>query len=120
MSISVGIDIVQVARFEDLLSSGNVLNTVFSHREQKFSVVSLAGNWAIKESFIKAFGGKVPAFDLRDLEVLRSALGVPILDTPSELLRSYVNRVLSLSLAHDADYCIGVVIAQSEVEKNCE
>jgi holo-[acyl-carrier protein] synthase len=114
LSFSVGIDIVNIPRFKALLQAGSISPTVFSQQEIVLRIESLAGNFAVKESFIKAFHGTIPAFDLSTLEVLRNSMGVPVLKTVNPVLLSYTRRVISISMSHDVDYCFALVVAQQE------
>jgi holo-[acyl-carrier protein] synthase len=110
--VSLGVDIVNIPRFQSLLESGTFSNSVFSPNEMRLPIESLAGNFAIKESFIKAFKGEVPPFDFDTLEVLRDLSGAPMLRTSNPSLLRYVSKVIALSMSHDIDYCVGIVLVQ--------
>jgi phosphopantetheine--protein transferase-like protein len=112
LPISLGIDIVNIPRFRKLICEENFKRTLFSDRESHMADESLAGNFAIKESFIKAFRGNLLNFDFPELEVLRDKSGAPFLFTRKKSLVSHVDKVLSISISHDVEYCVGVVIAQ--------
>ena len=89
-NIFIGIDIVEVDRIDKLLlKSGELFkNRVFTTLEQKYCdsksspSIHYAGRFAAKESVIKAVkssGYKIP-IPLKDIEILPSDSGAPIVD----------------------------------------
>lgn len=110
MSMSLGVDIVNIPRFKHFLQDENRARVLFSPRELLMSTESLAGNFAVKESFVKAFSGTIPLFQFPELEVLRNQDGAPYMFTENEILLKYVGRIVSISISHDVDYSIGVIL----------
>lgn len=108
---SVGIDIVNIPHFISIIELNNLKSRLFSEAELNLPNQSLAGNFAIKESIVKAFGG-YPLYPFSKIEVLRDSRGAPYLRAESLKEKKLISRVLSLSISHDVDYCVGVVIVK--------
>ena len=79
MMISVGSDILEIARVERLQKKGRV-ERIFTEEERRQSegkLSRLAGDFSVKEAVSKCFGTGVRSFSLLDIEVLRDSLGKP-------------------------------------------
>ena len=79
MKISVGSDILEIARVERLQEKSG-LDRIFTEEERRQSegrASRLAGDFSVKEAVAKAFGTGVRDFSLLDIEVLRDKLGKP-------------------------------------------
>ncbi|MEZ5157776.1 MAG: 4'-phosphopantetheinyl transferase superfamily protein [Candidatus Nanopelagicales bacterium] len=104
-----GTDIVQVSRLavEVEQLGADLLDRIFTSAEQRRCggrIESLAARWAAKEAAIKALGWQLQDVDLRTIEVIGS-------DRPAIVLHGTSETVLAVSLAHDGDYAIAVVVA---------
>ena len=104
----VGTDIVHVPRLaqqvEDL--GQDFLARVFTPQELAAcagSVERLAARWAAKEAVIKALGWELQDVALTDIEVTGEGRPRVVLHT--------TGAVLDVSLSHDGEYAIAVVIA---------
>lgn len=81
----IGIDHVEVAKFESVLEKrkGRFLNRVFTDKEQELAdnhnfVLTLSGKYAAKEAFFKALGPKkLSGITWKDIEVLNEKSGKP-------------------------------------------
>lgn len=108
-----GIDIVKIKRLKEATERwGNrFLERVFTEDELRYCLSkkacyeSLAVRFAAKEAFIKALGKRI---DLRLIEIKNEPSGKPYLDIKSHLL----NNKIHLSLSHDGEYAIAVVIME--------
>ena len=79
MKISVGSDILEIARVERLQEKSG-LDRIFTEEERRQSegrASRLAGDFSVKEAVAKTFGTGVRNFSLLDIEVLRDKLGKP-------------------------------------------
>jgi holo-[acyl-carrier-protein] synthase len=103
----IGIDIVEVARIERLreVYGDKFLNKVFTGREldyvmgKKRSAESLAGRFAAKEAFMKAWGRRLP---WKGIEVRPGERGNPYILFEGE-------RFDEVSISHERSYAVSVV-----------
>lgn len=117
MIIGIGIDVVDLARFERAIArTPRLLERLFAESERSKPVHSLAARFAAKEALIKALGG--PAM-LRwhDMEVVNDRDGNPGFAlhgaTAAEAAARGITRI-HLSMSHDAGIATAFVIAESE------
>ena len=123
--MSVGVDLVDVPGFAEQLAdraSGFVEGT-FTPLEQRTAQGDpsrLAARYAAKEAFIKAWSGSrrglpplLGAVDLREIEVVDDGYGRPALTLHGTLAGVVGPCTTSLSLSHDGDSAIAVVLFQS-------
>jgi holo-[acyl-carrier protein] synthase len=116
--VSVGIDLVDVERFQNVLTRRpSLVNRVFTSREQAESngqPERLAARFAAKEAFLKSLGMGIGAARWSDIEVCRSASGAPSLairDSASILATASGYRHFDVSLTHTETTAGAVVIA---------
>lgn len=118
--MTVGIDLIEIARIKKSIENPNFLARVFSPAELKFfsersfAPQTIAANFCVKEAFAKAMGTGVRGFSLNEITVLRDVLGAPFIMTEGkakELLESKKLR-LSVSISHTENYATAVVIAE--------
>lgn len=117
MIVGIGIDVVDLARFERAIArTPRLLERLFAESERSKPVHSLAARFAAKEALIKALGG--PAM-LRwhDMEVVNDRDGNPGFAlhgaTAAEAAARGITRI-HLSMSHDAGIATAFVIAESE------
>ncbi|WP_342319147.1 holo-ACP synthase [Corynebacterium mayonis] len=124
----IGTDIVHVPGFaEQLDSPGSRFTAVFTDRELRTCkdkpnrAASLAGRWAAKEAYIKAWSqslyGSPPAISPEDvnfaeIEVVPDAFGRVALVLRGRIAR-HGPAAVSLSISHDADYAVAVCLIAS-------
>ena len=101
----IGIDLVNIAEFQRRLEQSGGVEMVFidSELSQNQSMESLAGVFAAKEAFMKAIGKKI---DWHDVWIEKTASGQPFLAS----LALAPNQTASVSISHDGDYAIAVVL----------
>jgi holo-[acyl-carrier protein] synthase len=113
--VGVGIDVVDVARFEATLArSGRLAERLFTAPERGLPPASLAARFAAKEALAKALGAPAGLRWL-DATVHRGDDGRPHLEvTGSVAARAEALGVTSLhvSLSHDAGIASAVVVAE--------
>lgn len=121
---SVGIDLVHIAGFrEQLARPGSTFERVFSAQELRVAATKpdralhLAGRWAAKEAFIKAWSqslyGRPPlmgpdAVDFSEIEVIPDRWGRVALRVRGEVAAHAGRPRTSLSISHDGDYAVAV------------
>jgi holo-[acyl-carrier protein] synthase len=115
MIVGIGVDIVDVGRFERAVArTPRLVERLFTTAERHNSVRSLAARFAAKEAFIKAMGGSGES-SWHEMEVVTAASGAPRLNLTGRAANlAATNGVtnLQLSLAHDGDQAIAFVVAE--------
>ena len=89
----VGIDMVEIERFKHSLKNEHFIHRVFSKKEIDccpHRLISLAGNFAVKEALVKALGTGMRGITFRDIEVLRDELGKPYVNLSDKIKEKVV------------------------------
>ena len=116
MIYGVGVDLVDLARFERAIEkTPELIEKIFDSSEREGSVQSLAGRFAAKEALIKAVGD---ASGLKWHEVLvsKDSLGKPLLTTVGSSAAFVAERgitSLHVSISHDAGQAMAFVVAEA-------
>ena len=126
MIYGIGIDLVELHRIEQTLErqprfAGRILTQIEQERYQSLSghrqIEYLAGRFAAKEAFVKAFGTGIGAeVSWLDLEVLNEASGRPVMTGPFE-------GTIHLSITHSDHYAAAQVLLEkrsSDVSTNLD
>ena len=112
--IKVGTDIVQISRINEKLSQrilGDKELQIFnSLKTERRKLEFLAGRFAVKESFVKATGNRLIEF--KSINILMDESGEPYPD--DETKKMFGEYEISLSIAHEKEYAIAVVILNRE------
>lgn len=115
MILGIGVDIVDIARFEAALErTPRLRERLFTEAERPLTVPSLAARFAAKEAVAKALGAPRGLGHL-EAEVLRDALGKPELRLTgrvAEVAYELGVKRWHLSLSHDAGVAVAYVIAE--------
>ncbi|CAN5338843.1 holo-ACP synthase [soil metagenome] len=122
MIIGIGVDVVDLARFERALErTPKLRDRLFAEREQRpggrvLHLRSLAGRFAAKEAFMKALGEST-GVQWHDMQVVADSHGNPSLEL-SGAARSLaevrgITRV-HLSMSHDAGVAVAYVVAEAK------
>ena len=124
MVFGIGVDIVEIARFERFLKEGNdaLFQRLFTETEiaycaaKKHAAQHYALRFAAKESFLKAMGtGLRDGLSWKDLEVVNDSLGKPELRLCGRALQMFQEKGLTscfLSLSHDAGGAVAMVVLE--------
>ena len=124
MVFGLGVDIVEIARFERFLKEGNdpLFQRLFTPVEmaycggKKLAAQHYALRFAAKESFLKALGtGLRDGLSWKDMEVVNDPLGKPELrlyGRAQELSRDLGLGACFLSLSHDAGSAVAMVVLE--------
>jgi holo-[acyl-carrier protein] synthase len=115
--VGVGIDVVDVSRFEQILDRRPALrDRLFTTVERSLPVASLAARFAAKEAVAKALGAP-SGLNWQDCEVVSAASGRPGLRLRGTVAAAAASRgveIWHVSLSHDAGIASAVVIAERE------
>lgn len=113
----IGIDLLELKRIKELLSrQPNFTNRILTEKEnahfQKLSkhrqIEFLAGRFAAKEAFSKAFGSGIGGeLSFLDIEILPNANNKPIVET-----NHYPGKI-HLSISHSDEFAVAQVILES-------
>ena len=114
--IGVGIDVADIARFEEaLVRTPSLLGRLFTPAEASRPPASLAARFAAKEALAKALGAPV-GMAWHDAEVVSEESGRPRFDLRGTVLARANDlgvRSVHLSLSHDAGIASAVVVLES-------
>ncbi|KZX21015.1 holo-ACP synthase [Rathayibacter tanaceti] len=116
MIVGIGVDVVDLARFErSLLRTPRLRERLFAESERELPVASLAGRFAAKEALIKALGDSAGA-GWHDMVVERDQHGNPSFALHGAARVTAEERGIStvhLSMTHDAGVACAFVVAES-------
>ena len=116
MIVGLGLDLVEVARFERaLIRSPRLIERLFVPAERVLPAQSLAARFAAKEALAKALGSP-GNLRWRDCWVEQNTAGFPSLVTTGSVTARMGEigvTSLHLSLTHDAGVAAAIVIAQN-------
>lgn len=125
MILRTGVDLVEIARFEQALQrhGQRFLERIFTQQEldevgnHQGRIASLAARFAAKEAVSKAFGTGIGQIYWREIEILRGPEREPVLHLHGNSVRLAEEQNLttwSLSLSHTEQYAIAMVVAVGE------
>jgi len=117
MIVGIGIDVVDIARFERSIERTPALvDRLFAESERDRPARSLAARFAAKESLIKALGGHA-VIRWHDMRVVQDAEGNPDFELSGALSQHVrelgIDRV-HLSMSHDAGIASAFVVLESD------
>ena len=118
MVVGIGVDIVDVARFERALErTPRLADRLFGKAfDPAMTGASLAARFAAKEATLKALGGHIGGFRWTDIQVVGDKGQTPQLSlTGSTHARAAQKDISSqhLSLSHDGGMAIAFVVMES-------
>lgn len=115
MIIGIGVDLVDIPRFEDIIArTPRLVERLFAPAERLLPPRSLAARYAAKEALIKALGGS-DGVHWVDIEVSSEPSGKPVFSLSGSTADVVVDRgirALHLSMSHDAGLAIAYVTAE--------
>lgn len=116
MIVGVGIDVVDIARFQERIASNPRLGArLFTPDELGLRPESMAARFAAKEALAKALGAPV-GLRWTDATVVREADGRPHLEVTGTVAARAAELGVTrfhLSLSHDAGIASAVVVAEA-------
>ena len=115
MIVGLGVDVVDLARFERAVArTPRLKERLFAESERMLPLRSLAGRFAAKEALIKALGGD-EGLSWLDLVIAPGASGDPAFVIDGHLAEVLARRnidALHISMSHDAGVAVATVIAE--------
>ncbi len=122
MIIGLGIDFVNVNRMRHWTKTDGIIQRFFHPGEidaafsrGSSSILSFAARFAAKEAFGKALGTGLKGLKLTDIEVKNNHNGKPDIilhETALEAFMDLGGRTVHLSLSHENDAAVAVVIIE--------
>ncbi len=121
MIIGVGVDIVEIDRFKELLEKwgDHFLKKIFTEREidyclsKRNSHQHLAGRFAVKEAISKAIStGWAGNFRWKDVEVLNDKSGKPFVSFHNKLKEELNSCCVHISISHSNNYAVAFAIIE--------
>ena len=121
MIVGIGVDVVDIARFErGLIRTPALKDRLFAESEQTrdgadMPLRSLAGRFAAKEALIKALGDS-SGVTWHDMRVVSNELGNPgfeLHDSTRAIADARGITAIHLSMSHDAGFAVAYVVAES-------
>ncbi len=117
MIVGIGIDLVDISRFERTLErTPRLLERLFSPAERLLKPRSLAARYAAKEALIKALGGS-DGVHWTEIEITPEASGRPwftLTGSTADVVAARGIATLHLSMSHDAGFATAYVVAEAE------
>ena len=117
MIVGIGVDLVDIARFERTIErTPRLIERLFSGSERILKPHSLAARYAAKEALIKALGGS-DGVHWTEIEVASEASGRPhfvLTGSTAAVIAERGITAVHLSLSHDAGLATAYVIAESD------
>lgn len=116
MIVGIGVDLVDIPRFErSLTRTPRLIERLFAPPERVLKPHSLAARYAAKEALIKALGGS-EGVHWTEIEVASEPSGRPVFALSGETATTVDARgitALHLSLSHDAGLATAYVVAEA-------
>lgn len=118
MIYGIGTDLIEVERVQKAYAKESFRKKIYTEQEQQLiaeNAQRAAGNFAIKESVVKAFGtgfGKISAIDI---EVLREPSGKPYVmlhGSAKELAEAEHIWQVHVSISNTKEYAVGYVVME--------
>ncbi len=115
MIVGIGVDLVDIPRFErSLTRTPRLLERLFAPAERALKPHSLAARYAAKEALIKALGGS-DGVHWTEIEIASEPSGRPVFALSGETASTVEGRGITtvhLSLSHDAGLATAYVVAE--------
>jgi holo-[acyl-carrier protein] synthase len=119
MNISIGIDCLEIERFQKVLDKPNMINRIFTEKEIEYCTSKVKPNshfavrFAGKEAVIKAFSDMNIQVNMKDIEILNNSLGVPQVK-----VKSIKGFTIKISLSHSENIAIAQAIVINLKDEN--
>ncbi|OHD12137.1 MAG: holo-[acyl-carrier-protein] synthase [Spirochaetes bacterium GWD1_27_9] len=118
----IGVDIVEVKRFDRLKENESFLKKVFTEKEMAYCLKKkaasecLAVRFAAKEAFAKALGtGFTKGIHFNEIEILKDENGKPyfiLYNTTKEYFDKLSCKNIHLSLSHERSHAVAMVVIE--------
>lgn len=115
MIVGIGVDLVDVARFEAAIQNTPKLkDRLFTEGEKTLTGYSLAARFAAKEALMKAVG-KAQGLSFQEVEITKDEFGKPGFELSGQSKTTVSEKGIAnlhLSLSHDGGMAVAYVIAE--------
>jgi holo-[acyl-carrier protein] synthase len=115
MIVGIGVDLVDVARFETAIANTPKLKErLFTDGEKSLNSYSLAARFAAKEALMKAVG-KAQGLSFQEVQIVKDENGKPSFELSGQSEKTVLAKGIAnlhLSLSHDGQMAIAYVIAE--------
>ncbi len=115
--IGIGVDIIEIQRFQNNTNKKSFLNKIYTEREQQMlknkKIESYAGNFAVKEAVVKALGTGFVNIKPTDIEILRNGKNAPYVNLYNNAKSTFLSlggNQINVSISHNKSSVIGFVI----------
>lgn len=118
MIYGIGTDLIEVERIQKAYEKESFRKKVYTEQEQQLiaeNAQRAAGNFAVKESVVKAFGTGFGKISPIDIEVLRESSGKPYVilhGAAKELKESEGILQVHVSISNIKEYAMGYVVME--------
>ena len=123
MIVGIGVDLVDIARFERTIErTPRLLERLFSEAERLLKPHSLAARYAAKEALIKALGGS-DGVHWTEIEITPEPSGRPwftLSGSTAEVVARRGITTVHLSMSHDAGFATAYVVAETSGAESVE
>lgn len=120
MIVGIGTDLVEIKRMEKAYLRSGFAERVFTEKERELigaCAARAAGNFAVKEAVVKAFGTGFRKVSPQEIEVLRDKAGKPyaLLFGQAEKKATELGiDCLHVSISNEREYAIAFVVAEKQ------
>lgn len=112
MIFGIGIDVVNISRFEEsLVRTPSLRERLFKQSELERPINSLAARFAAKEAIAKAMDSK-ENFHWQDVEIINLASGKPTFLLTGSTAQYLDGKRIHLTLSHDAGVASAMVVIE--------
>jgi holo-[acyl-carrier protein] synthase len=115
MILGIGVDLVDISRFENAINQTPKLkDRLFTESERQLTTQSLAARFAAKEALMKAVG-KAKGISFQGVSVVKDQEGKPSFELTGETEQTIIShgiKNLHLSLSHDGNMAVAYVVAE--------
>ena len=118
MIIGIGNDLVEIKRVEKACEKENFLKKYYTEAELVMcngKAAKLAGNFAVKEAVVKAFGTGFREIEAKEIEVLRDELGKPyvnLYDDARALYDGLEATAVHVAITNTDDYVSAMAVLE--------
>lgn len=114
MIAGIGIDVVDIVRFQESLERTPALKgRLFTERESLLKTSSLAARFAAKEALVKALDAR-DIFAWHDVEIVNAPSGKPEFSFTGKLALRVAGSRIHLTLSHDAGIAYAMVVIERD------
>ena len=111
MILGIGVDIVDLQRFQNFLSKPNFVERYFSVSESNLPTHRLAGRFAAREALFKALDAQ-DLFSWEDVEIINEKNGSPKFIFKNRIAAHFSQKKIHLTISHSLIHAVAFVIIE--------